>query len=82
MGVLAAAFPLATLLGLPFGTLATVVAGWRGAFVFVALIGVLALVLVRLLCKDDRARTDAPLGYLASYRDGRSATAPRYSCSR
>lgn len=68
MGILASAFPLATLLGLPFGALAASVAGWRGAFVFIVLVGLAALVAVRVLCPPDRPRTVAPLGYLASYR--------------
>ncbi|CAN5621589.1 MFS transporter [soil metagenome] len=68
MGILASSFPLATLLGLPFGALAASVAGWRGAFVFITLVGVAALLLVRVLCPADRPRSSAPLGYLDSYR--------------
>lgn len=68
MGILASSFPLATLLGLPFGAIAASLAGWRGAFVFVTLVGLVALLLVRLLCPPDRPREDRPLGYLASYR--------------
>jgi multidrug resistance protein len=67
MGLLASAFPLATLLGLPFGALIATVTGWRGAFVFIALVGLVALVLVRIVLPADKARTNRPLGYLASY---------------
>jgi len=67
MGLLSSAFPLATLLGLPFGALAATVAGWRGAFVLITLAGVAAIVLVRLLCPADRPRSAEPMGYLASY---------------
>jgi predicted MFS family arabinose efflux permease len=68
MGILASAFPLATLLGLPFGALAASLAGWRGAFVFITLVGVAALLLVRVLCPPDRPKAGVPLGYLDSYR--------------
>jgi predicted MFS family arabinose efflux permease len=68
MGLLSSAFPMATLLGLPIGALVAAVAGWRGAFVFITLVGVAALVLVRALCPADQPRAGVPLGYLASYR--------------
>lgn len=68
MGLLSSAFPLATLLGLPFGALIASLTGWRGAFIFIALVGVAALLLVRALCPADKPRTERPLGYLDSYR--------------
>ncbi len=68
MGLLASSFPLATLLGLPFGALIATVAGWRGAFVFITLVGLAALILVRAILPPDKARSEQPLGYLASYR--------------
>jgi predicted MFS family arabinose efflux permease len=68
MGVLSSAFPLATLLGLPIGALAATLFGWRGAFLFITLVGVVALLLVRTVLPPDRPRTEAPAGYLASYR--------------
>ena len=68
MGLLASAFPMATLLGLPIGALVAAVAGWRGAFVFITLVGVAAFVLVRALCPADQPRAGKPLGYLDSYR--------------
>jgi predicted MFS family arabinose efflux permease len=68
MGLLSSAFPAATLLGLPIGALVATFVGWRGAFVFITLVGLIALVMVRILCPPDRAHTEKPLGYLASYR--------------
>jgi predicted MFS family arabinose efflux permease len=68
MGVIASAFPLATLLGLPVGALIATAGGWRGAFVFVTIVGIMALVLVRVLLPADRPKTEQPLGYVASYR--------------
>ena len=67
MGLLSSAFPMATLLGLPIGALVAAFAGWRGAFVFITLVGIAALVLVRAM-PADRPRTSQPLGYVASYR--------------
>lgn len=67
MGILAASFPLATLLGLPVGALIATLTGWRGTFVFITLVGVLALVGVRTLCPPDRPSASVPLGYRASY---------------
>jgi predicted MFS family arabinose efflux permease len=68
MGLLSSAFPLATLLGLPFGAVAATVAGWRGAFAFVAFVGLLALLLVRAVCPPDEPHHSKPMSYLASYR--------------
>jgi len=68
MGLLASAFPLATLLGLPFGALIATMTGWRGTFVFITLVGLAALVLVRALLPPDKPRVEQPLGYLESYR--------------
>ena len=68
MGMLASAFPLATLLGLPFGALVASLVGWRGAFAFITLVEIAALLLVRALCPADRPRTATPMGYLESYR--------------
>lgn len=68
MGIVSSSFPLATLLGLPLGTVAAVIGGWRGAFAFVTLVGLVALVLVRILCPTDAPRSTKPLGYLDSYR--------------
>jgi len=68
MGVLSSAFPMATLLGLPFGAIVATFAGWRGAFVFITLVGIVTLVLVRALCPADKPGTQQPMGYLASYR--------------
>ena len=68
MGVLASAFPMATLLGMPLGTLATMVAGWRAALAVVTVMSVVALLLVRVACSSSGPRAKKPVGYLASYR--------------
>ncbi len=68
MGLLSSAFPMATLLGLPIGAIVATFAGWRGAFVFIALVGVVALVLVRTFLSADAPRSGKPMGYLSSYR--------------
>jgi DHA1 family inner membrane transport protein len=44
------------------------VAGWRGAFLFITLVGVVAFLAVRALCPPDAARTGAAVGYRESYR--------------
>jgi predicted MFS family arabinose efflux permease len=68
MGVLASAFPMATLLGLPLGAIAATFAGWRGALALITIFGLLALLLVRAILPADGHRADKPAGYLASYR--------------
>ena len=68
LGVIASAVPLAVLLGLPIGAAIATLAGWRGVFVFITILGMVALVLVRVLLAPDKAKTERPLGYLASYR--------------
>lgn len=67
MGILAASYPMATLIGLPIGALIATLAGWRGTFVFITLVGVLALLGVRALCPPDRPGARVILGYRASY---------------
>ena len=59
IALLSAMFPLASLLGLPIGALAAIVAGWRASFAFIALVAVVALLLLRRLPAsgpDCRAR--------------------------
>jgi multidrug resistance protein len=68
MGLLASSIPLATLLGLPVGALVASAAGWRGAFLFITLVGVTAFLAVRALCPPDPARTGGAVGYRESYR--------------
>ena len=68
MGVLASAFPMATLIGIPLGSVAAIFAGWRGALALITIIGLLALVLVRAILPADAPRSARPAGYLASYR--------------
>jgi multidrug resistance protein len=66
-GFVAGMFPLSTLLGLPLGALAGVVAGWRASFAFVLLVALVAVVLVVRFCPETR-RAAAPGSYLAPYR--------------
>jgi DHA1 family inner membrane transport protein len=44
IALLTAAFPLSNLLGLPFGALATSVAGWRAPFALIAAVAVVAII--------------------------------------
>jgi predicted MFS family arabinose efflux permease len=67
MGILASTFPLSTLLGLPIGALVAMLTGWRGAFAFITVVALVALVLVRVRCPPDTRRTGPPVGYLATY---------------
>jgi len=46
MGLLAGMFPLSTLLGLPLGALAAVIAGWRGSFAFILVVALVAAALI------------------------------------
>jgi predicted MFS family arabinose efflux permease len=46
MGLLAGMFPLSTLLGLPLGALAAVLAGWRGSFAFILAVALVAAALI------------------------------------
>jgi multidrug resistance protein len=68
MGLLSSAFPMATLLGLPLGALVASLAGWRGAFVFITLVGIAAFVLIWALLPADKPREDKPIGYVECYR--------------
>jgi DHA1 family inner membrane transport protein len=66
IGLVASMFPLSTLLGLPIGALAALLAGWRASFVFIFLVGVAALALVARLPREaDRPRPTT--SYLATY---------------
>ena len=58
IALLSAMFPLASLLGLPIGALAAIVAGWRASFLFIALVAIVALVLLSRLpaSAPDRCR--------------------------
>jgi predicted MFS family arabinose efflux permease len=70
MGMLAGMFPLATVLGLPFGALAAVVAGWRGSFAFILAVAIATALLVARLPATERPATTATQepGYLATIR--------------
>jgi predicted MFS family arabinose efflux permease len=65
MGLLAGMFPLSTLLGLPLGALAALVAGWRGSFAFILATALVAVVLVtRLPAGTGRPAAGTEEGYL------------------
>jgi predicted MFS family arabinose efflux permease len=67
IGLVASMFPLSTLLGLPVGALAGLLVGWRASFVFILLVGVVALALVATLPRlADRPRPTT--SYLSTYR--------------
>jgi predicted MFS family arabinose efflux permease len=68
MGVLAGMFPLSTLLGLPVGALAAVVAGWRGSFVFILVVAVAAAVLVARLPTGRPTASSSETTYMATIR--------------
>ena len=61
IALLSAMFPLASLLGLPIGALAAIVAGWRASFLFIAVVAVVALALLSRLpaSAPDRSHTPA-----------------------
>jgi predicted MFS family arabinose efflux permease len=67
IGLISAAFPLATLVGLPIGAVATSIAGWRAPFAFIVAVALVGLVGV--LRFREAPRAPGPLvGFLASYR--------------
>jgi predicted MFS family arabinose efflux permease len=68
IGTLSGMFPLSTLLGLPIGALAAIVAGWRGSFVFILIVALVALVLVARLPSRRPAPEAATTGHLATLR--------------
>jgi predicted MFS family arabinose efflux permease len=68
LGTLAGMFPLSTLLGLPLGALAAVIAGWRGSFVFILGVAVVALVLVSRLPVDRPPGEAAGASHVATLR--------------
>jgi len=67
ISVVAAMFPLSTLLGLPIGALVAVVGGWRASFVLVLLVGIAAALFVYRFCRDRRAPAER-VSYFAPYR--------------
>jgi predicted MFS family arabinose efflux permease len=67
IGLVASMFPLSTLLGLPVGALAGLIAGWRASFAFILLVALVALGLVSRL-RPERSRARTATSYLATYR--------------
>jgi predicted MFS family arabinose efflux permease len=67
IGLLASAFPLATLLGLPLGALAATLFGWRAAFLVIALVALVGALLIHALLRPDTARATAPMSYRQTY---------------
>ena len=61
-------FPFSTLLGLPIGAAAGMLAGWRASFVFFLVIGLAALVLVARLAPRAPTRPTPAGAYLDTYR--------------
>jgi predicted MFS family arabinose efflux permease len=79
IALLSAMFPLASLLGLPIGALAAIVAGWRASFLFIALVAIVALVLLSRLPATATDRSNAP-AYSAAIRTVLSTAAPSRCC--
>ena len=67
MGNLAMGFPLASLLGLPLGSLLAGAISWRATFAAVAVLAVLATLLIWRL-PADRAKGSAAIGYTEGLR--------------
>jgi predicted MFS family arabinose efflux permease len=80
MGLLAGMFPLSTLLGLPLGALAAIIAGWRGSFVFILVVAIVAAALASRLPANRPAPTgrDGP-SYLQTIRTAVGETRARYA---
>ena len=67
ISIVAAMYPLSTLLGLPVGAVAGILLGWRASFALILVIGVVALALVALRLRD--VPRERPTGsYLGTYR--------------
>jgi predicted MFS family arabinose efflux permease len=67
MSVVAGMFPLASLLGLPIGALAAIAGGWRMSFLFIVIVGLVAIVLVYRFSPRIQARPSVG-SYLGAYR--------------
>jgi predicted MFS family arabinose efflux permease len=68
IAVLSSTFPLSNLLGLPIGALATIVLGWRGPFLLIAIVA--AIVLLGLArSRDVPADRSATAGYAQTFRE-------------
>jgi predicted MFS family arabinose efflux permease len=68
MGLLSGMFPLSTLLGLPLGAMAAVIAGWRGSFAFILVVAVVALALVARLPAGRPAADEARPSHFTTLR--------------
>ncbi len=67
ISIVAAMYPLSTLLGLPVGAVAGILLGWRAAFALILVLGVVALALVAWRLRD--LSQPKPVGsYLDTYR--------------
>lgn len=66
IALLAAAFPLSNLLGLPLGALATSVGGWRAPFALIAAVAVLAILGV-MTSREVSAAAPSSRGYGATF---------------
>jgi predicted MFS family arabinose efflux permease len=67
IGIISGAFPLATLIGLPIGAVATSLAGWRAPFAFIVAVAILGFVGVLRLREAPRAPGPV-VSLLSSYR--------------
>jgi predicted MFS family arabinose efflux permease len=68
MSLMATMLPLSTLLGLPVGALVAAATSWRGAFAFILVVAVAALVLVLRLPHVSQLVTTRPPGYREALR--------------
>jgi predicted MFS family arabinose efflux permease len=72
LGLLMSGTGLATVIGVPLGSLAGQVVGWRGSFWGLAILSaVSAAVLARFVSKDDRAQAPSIRSEIATLRNGR-----------
>jgi DHA1 family inner membrane transport protein len=67
ISIVAAMFPLSTLLGLPVGAVAGILVGWRASFALILVLGLVALALVAWRLPTT-PRTRPAGSYLATYR--------------
>jgi DHA1 family inner membrane transport protein len=72
LGLLMSGTGLATVIGVPLGSLAGQVVGWRGSFWGLAILSALSAgVLARFVSKDDRAQAPSIRSEIAALRNGR-----------
>jgi DHA1 family inner membrane transport protein len=68
ISIVAAMYPLSTLLGLPVGAVAGILLGWRAAFALILVLGLVAFALVAWRLRDMAARPRPEGSYLDTYR--------------